>query len=655
MLLVAVAPTVQASPGDLEWTRQFGSSQTDRATGVTVAPDGSVYVVGHTLGALVGIAELGNSDAFVRKYSPSGQVLWTRQFSNEGGATRAHAVALGPDGSVHVAGDTTGALPGTSGSFGGVDAFVVKYTPSGTVLWSRQFGSNALDTAVGVSVASDGSVYAVGRTDGHIPDAHDGAPFGGTDAFVRKYSSAGAVQWTRQFGTSSFDEASAVDIDSTGKVYVVGNTQGTLPGGASQGGSDAFIRIYNSNGAPAGTVQFGTSAQDYAQAVAVEPDGTAYVAGSTTGAFPGAVSAGHHDAFVVKYSSVGSPFWTRQLGTSSDDVIRGVALGPQGSVYVAGHTGLTMEGGGGHQGGADSFVRKYGSSGGVSWTRQFGTLATEMSNAVAVGPDGGVYIAGYTGGALAGGGGSQGGDDAFVRKYGFAPTVGLVDPAQGRWHLRNSLGQTTSFFFGNPNDVPFMGDWNCDGIQTPGLYRQSDGFVYLRNSNTQGIANITFFFGNPGDMPIAGDFNGNGCDTVSIYRPSNQTFYIINQLGQDGGGLGAAQFSYMFGNPGDKPFTGDFNGNGITTVGLHRESTGFVYYRNTHTQGIADNQFFFGNPGDRFVAGDWNGNGIDSPAVFRPSNTTFYFRFTNSQGNADFQFPYGEPPFLPVSGRFGLG
>jgi hypothetical protein len=76
-----------------------------------------------------------------------------------------------------------------------------------------------------------------------------------------------------------------------------------------------------------------------------------------------------------------------------------------------------------------------------------------------------------------------------------------------------------------------MGDWNCDGVQTPGLYRQSDGFVYLRNSNTQGVADITFFFGNPGDVPIAGDFNGNGCDTVSIYRPSEPDLLHHQQAG----------------------------------------------------------------------------------------------------------------------------
>ena len=234
-------------------------------------------------------------------------------------------------------------------------------------------------------------------------------------------------------------------------------------------------------------------------------------------------------------------------------------------------------------------------------------------------------------------------------------TMGLVDPTQGRWHLRNTAGVATQFYFGNPGDFPIMGDWDCDGIDTPGMYRQSDGFVYLRNTNTAGIGDIRFFFGNPGDVPLAGDFDGDGCDTVSIYRPADARFYIINDLGADEGGLGAAETDYLFGNSGDKPFVGDFDGDGVETVGLHRESTGLVYFRQSHTQGPADAQFIYGDPGDRLVAGDWNGNGGDSPALFRPGNTTCYFRFTNTQGLADDEFVFGEPSWLPVAGAFGLG
>jgi hypothetical protein len=234
--------------------------------------------------------------------------------------------------------------------------------------------------------------------------------------------------------------------------------------------------------------------------------------------------------------------------------------------------------------------------------------------------------------------------------------VGVVDTATGVWYLRpHTGGAVTSFFYGNPNDAPFMGDWDCDGIATPGLYRVTDGFAYLRNSNTQGIADIRFFFGNPGDVPVAGDFNGDGCDTLSIYRPSEQRFYVINRLGQNEGGLGAADFDFDFGNPGDQPFVGDLDGDGVDEVGLHRATTGFVYYRTTLTTGIADKEYFYGDPGDRFVAGDWGIlDGEETPAIFRPALASFFFRFTNSQGVADASFPFGEAPWLPVAGRLGL-
>ena len=235
--------------------------------------------------------------------------------------------------------------------------------------------------------------------------------------------------------------------------------------------------------------------------------------------------------------------------------------------------------------------------------------------------------------------------------------VGLVDPSTGRWFLRDEWGVIDSFYYGNPGDLPFMGDWNGDGIDPPGVYRQSDGYVYLRTTNTQGNADIRFFFGNPGDSPLAGDFDGDGFDTVSIYRPSNQTFYIINELGDNDGGLGVAEYSFMFGNPGDQPVVGDWDGDGVDEIGLYRASTGFFYYRNTLTTGIADGQFFFGDPGDRFVSGDWGVvDGVDTPAMFRPSNSTFYFRHTLTQGNADSEFvwPGAGTGWLPVSGDFTL-
>ena len=230
--------------------------------------------------------------------------------------------------------------------------------------------------------------------------------------------------------------------------------------------------------------------------------------------------------------------------------------------------------------------------------------------------------------------------------------VGVVDQGSGLWTMRRPDGQVFSFFYGDPGDVPFMGDWNCDGIETPGLYRQSDGFVYLRNTNTQGIADIRFFFGNPGDLPLAGDFDADGCDTVSIYRSSEARWYVINELGANNGGLGAADFSYLFGDQGDIPFVGDWNGDGIDTPGLRRFTNGFVYIRNTNSQGNAEQSWFYGDNGDHVFTGDYNGDGIDSIGLYRPANTTIYLRDSLSTGNANNQFQIGTPNSKPVAGRF---
>jgi parallel beta-helix repeat protein len=236
-------------------------------------------------------------------------------------------------------------------------------------------------------------------------------------------------------------------------------------------------------------------------------------------------------------------------------------------------------------------------------------------------------------------------------------TVGLVDPATGEWSLRNSVGTVTSFFYGNPGDLPIAGDWDGDGVATPGLYRQSDGFLYSRNSNTTGVADAECFAGDPSDVPIAGDWDGDGDDNLGIYRPSEQRFYLFTTT-CTGTPMGAAQISFLFGNPGDNPVAGDWDGDGIDEVGLHRESTGFFYWRNTLDTGVADGEIFFGDPGDRFVSGDWGVvDGKDTPGLFRPSDVTFYFRHTLTQGVADSQFTWtgAGSSWLPVAGDFGLG
>ncbi|NND13187.1 MAG: hypothetical protein HKO10_04425, partial [Acidimicrobiia bacterium] len=172
----------------------------------------------------------------------------------------------------------------------------------------------------------------------------------------------------------------------------------------------------------------------------------------------------------------------------------------------------------------------------------------------------------------------------------------FVNANTGEWLVSVDGGGHSSLYYGSPGDQPLVGDWDCDGVGSPGAYRSSDGYVYLRNAVDTGPGTVRFFLGMPGDIALAGDFNGDGCDTVSIYRRAEGRVYVADSLGADDGFF-VADYDYFFGAPGDTPFVGDFDGDGRDTVGLHRESTGFVYFTNdVNPDGFAqtENSFFYG-------------------------------------------------------------
>ena len=71
---------------------------------------------------------------------------------------------------------------------------------------------------------------------------------GNADLFVAKYNSSGTKQWTKQLGTSKNDRARGVVTDSSGNVYVTGDTYGGLDGNTNAGNADIFVVKYNSSG-----------------------------------------------------------------------------------------------------------------------------------------------------------------------------------------------------------------------------------------------------------------------------------------------------------------------------------------------------------------------------------------------------------------------
>ena len=400
------------------WVRQYGSAGIDFSRDV-VATDEAVYAVGASFGPLPGQTHAGRLDAYVQKFDPDGNVVWTHQFGSSDHDV-AYAVAVEGD-SVYAAGTTCGVLGANSN--GECDAFIRRIDDSGgasSAVWTRQYGTAEDDEALGIAVEG-GAIRTVGETEGAFPT--EPAP-GGNDVFVTRFddgSPAPTLRWIEQFGTPGSDTGYGIAVDGS-QIYVVGRAGGALPLESSAGSNDGFVRQYIDGGSSASigwTVQFGTASSEFASGVAL--DGSSiYVVGATRGTLPGVDASGGQDAFIRRYGEAGGLFWTDQFGSSEDDALWGVDT-REGAVAVSGLTDGVLPGQTG-AGETDHFARRYAADDSVQWTHQFGTPNAETPHIVPgfgvptiAATDGGAYAAGTTNGVFPGES-TTGRPDSYVLK-----------------------------------------------------------------------------------------------------------------------------------------------------------------------------------------------------------------------------------------------
>ena len=223
--------------------------------------------------------------------------------------------------------------------------------------------------------------------------------------------------WTRQLGTSSAEEGRGVDNDSSSNIYVTGGTYGGLDGNTSSGGQDIFLVKYNSDAEKQWTQQLGSSSNDTGRGVAVGASNNIYVTGLTAGGLDGYTNLGEQDIFLVKYDDNGTKLWTRQLGTSRSDIAHGVAVHSNSSIYVTGETRGGLDNNT-NFGDKDIFLVKYNADGVRQWTQQLGTSSEDVGYGVALNSTGEIFVTGATYGALTGTGSDyKGSSDIFLVKY----------------------------------------------------------------------------------------------------------------------------------------------------------------------------------------------------------------------------------------------
>ncbi|HEX8433734.1 SBBP repeat-containing protein [Archangium sp.] len=374
------------------WSRQLGTAFEDGAESVASASDGSLYLVGQTLGSLEDNTPQGGQDALLMKYDASGPPVWTRQLGTPEDDS-AQGVAVSGDSLVYVAGTTSGAL-GEEGSAGSLDVFLASFEADGTPRWAHQLGTSGFDGASGVATDTSGRVYVAGTTDGRLEEGGKATGLGG-DFFLASYAADGTRRWVRQLGTEEAEATAGVAVGPDGAIYLTGHTAGSLAA-TSQGGWDVVVARFDADGTRRWVMQYGTAGDEYAAGVTASVSGRVNVAASTTGAVPGHANAGAEDLLLLWLDAAsGRVDRALQTGTSETDIAGGLAADTKGNTFLVGSTQGVLSGGT-SQGWQDLVLLKHDASGALQWQCQDGTSSDEHARGIALDAAGDLTLAGST-------------------------------------------------------------------------------------------------------------------------------------------------------------------------------------------------------------------------------------------------------------------
>lgn len=279
---------------------------------------------------------------------------------------------------------------------------------------------------------------------------------------------------------------------------------------------------------------------------------------------------------------------------------------------------------------------------------------------------------------------------------------------QARWVLAASQAEkgtpaTRTLVFGIRGGFPIAGDFNGDGLSEVGVFYRGEWFVDLNGNGVWDESDLWAKLGDELDRPVVGDWDGDGKDDIGIYGPEwfgdqrqidrerglpdSQNLHVVEetttpknvppateeatdgqrllQLGakgprrsdvidhvlrygeeshapvagdwngdgirtigvfhggewrvdQDGDGiLEKTDPLFRFGTVGDIPVVGDWNGDGIEEIGVYRQGRWILDVNGNRELDVHDKVFEMGGAVDRPVVGDWNGDGVDDPGLYR--------------------------------------
>ncbi len=340
--------------GNWVWGRQATGSGAQEGWSTTTDVYGNEYATGiyHstiTFGSIT-LTNEGDADIFIVKYSLAGAVLWAKRAGSIN-YEATNSIATDSLGNIFITGyfagptivfdtDTlTNSIQGSTNMFPG-NMFIVKYSPTGMVLWAKSAGGNNLSNSIATDAS--GNVFVTGFFEGStIVFDTIALPISGSgidNMFIVKYSSAGTVLWAKRPIGYSF--GNSIATDASGNIYATGFFKHTIQcdtfiiPNTTVNDWDILIVKYSTSGTVLWAKSAGGIHNDIGMSIATDATSNVYVTGYFnspsvvfgTDTLTNANNSGNiNDMFIVKYNSSGTMLLAKSAGGFNDDVGYSVA------------------------------------------------------------------------------------------------------------------------------------------------------------------------------------------------------------------------------------------------------------------------------------------------------------------------------------------
>ena len=673
------------------WATYYGGTSSEQITAICTTLDSAVYITGFTssndnvatTGAHQETRNGASQDGLMAKFSANGTRLWGTYFGGVG-LERVSAIATFKNGDVVIGGYTNSTSNiATVGAYqtnllGSFDAFLAKFSANGTLLWATYIGGASSEEIEGITIDPlTEDIIVVGTTasdsiGNKFTNVHKNSLTGLTDIFISKFTSNGAIKWLSYYGGSLNDYATRICTDNSGNLYISGNSFSISEIATAKAFklvhgntlSDAIFTIFSRDGQLKYGTYYGSEVgTDFFNAIASDNAGSVYLVGygnsadsiATPTAQQTTFGGGSSDAYLIKFDTAGNRIWGTYVGAAQNDYLYGVTTGPDGKVYVAGHTNSspfpvsTDAFQQTYGGGNDGVIGAFSPAGNKLWLSYYGGTQLDQLFDVSFNANNQIVACGYTtSSSVASPGAHQttigGSSDAFFINFSTGTSI-AIDSS-----IKNNLIGSNQFLCGSklPNAIlgqlPSGGNGSysylwlqstssasgpfspASGLNTsqnysPGLPTASTWYKRIVFSGTQNTESNVVQISNGGSLKAGFTVNSLiQCERDNFFTFSDTTTVpdiTIRRWDFGDGNIGSnviENYTYTFGT------VNYFN------VKIYLESAGGCIDSTTRTV------YLIPNPQPNTIIGDTSVKRLDRETYTVPANTGYQYNWWLKRG-----------------------